>query len=393
MHRTPSTQSDRSLLDVCATSALAVGMVVCLASTAQAFSVGPLPGVNCKLIPPCSLVSALVQYEEVHQKSTDNALREVHFTPPSGGASVLFSPGAMLTIRDFNARTDYVQGDHELHFDNAFLHEGGNRLIKGKESLVTVLGIRSTLGLQDVINMRKLLGWYLHTLQDFYAHSNYVSLHNPPNIRLGDVPFPSQPDFSFPCVLPGTLSDNGTKDLLTTGWVWGPLVAELAPPGQCAHGFLLGGIHKDWFSRSGHIEAYGKAKAASVQFVNSIVNDPSIINKDNVCLFMSDKPCDNPSDKPTCPDLEPNITALAGTIGEGFYDSVSSPSLSYSFTERRGTASFSATGSKGSLTISGSLHALPKSGLSPKFAVGYSDRILITNPAKTGQYAYYFDSG
>lgn len=163
MHRTPCEQSDRSLLRLCATSVLAVGIVVCAVSSVYAFSVGPLPGLNCDvgIFPRCDLAPTLVQYEEVHQKITREALLEVRFTPPSGGAPVVFSTVAMLGIEDANARTDYNQGDHSLHFDNSFLNEGGNRLIKGKELLLGLLQRRSTLSPKEVIDVRKLLGWYL----------------------------------------------------------------------------------------------------------------------------------------------------------------------------------------------------------------------------------------
>ncbi|MGH8550507.1 MAG: hypothetical protein ACRERU_18275, partial [Methylococcales bacterium] len=43
-------------------------------SAAYAFSVGPIPGLNCGgSLPPCSAASLLPQYEEVHQNITEQA--------------------------------------------------------------------------------------------------------------------------------------------------------------------------------------------------------------------------------------------------------------------------------------------------------------------------------
>jgi hypothetical protein len=227
--------------------------------------------------------------------------------------------------------------------------------------------------------MRKLLGWYLHTLQDFYSHSNYVSLQNPPIIRLGDVPLPSQPSFSFPCLLPGTLSDNGKKDLLTTGWALVPLVAGIAPLGQCAHGLVVNGIHKDWKGRDDHDMARAHAILATRNFVYSIITDSSITNKNNVCLLMTDEPCQTTTPL-SCDDLSPNITASARTINTPGVTKTQPGPISVSVSDS--AASASASGIKGSVTVSAS--GSDQVGGSALSGISYTDSLQITSPGKSG---------
>lgn len=320
MPRTPCEQLDRSLLQLCATKVLALCMVVCSMSTAYSFSVGPLPGLNCDPgapVPiPCDLATVLPQYQEVHQLITFDALTKVGFTPPSGPL-VKFRLRALDEIEDGNALTDYNQGNHSWHFDNAYLKQGGERLIKGKQSVLDKLRNPSTMTVTQAKDLRLVFGSYLHTLQDFYAHSNYTNLADPPGIQLGDSVPPTQPPSSFPCLLLSTtsLSGAGQRNLLTTGYAIPPLDAADAPIGQCAHGLVQLGIHKDWNGRAGHTEAYESAVAASIRFADSIINDPSN-NPNNVCMFMSGEPCQKSTF--TCPDAITTASAVTGSTGTNF---------------------------------------------------------------------------
>lgn len=298
MHGTLCEQSDRPLLRLCATSALIVGMVGYAASTAHSFSIGPLPGLNCGFPkPPCDLASALPQYQEVHQLITSEALIEIRFTPPSGGSQVRFAPRSIRDIEDGNAETDRFQGSHELHFDNAWLFKSSDRLVTGNTFLLGKLRQTSTMSPGQAKSLRTAFGSYLHTVQDFYAHSNYTNLASRPPIQLGKLQVADPPSSPSPC-LPGdtsTLSPEGLDDSLTSGHAGSllDLLLANAPEGECAHGFLNNGIHKDWPGRTRHEDAYNLAKVASMQFVISIINDSSITNKDNVCMFMTDEPCQN----------------------------------------------------------------------------------------------------
>jgi len=388
MPRTPCTQSDRSLLRVCATSALAVGIMVCAVSSTYSFVPGVLPGVNCPLRFPavCDLLTILPQYEEVHQLITKDALAKVHFSPPSGGDPVKFAPRLVMEIEDSNAQTDYNQQSHAMHFDNAYLKQGGQRLIKGKEDLLKQLQQPSTLTASQAQTLRILLGKYLHTLQDFYAHSNYVNLAVRPSIQLGDGLPPSQPDNTRACV-GGPPPGNTTQlmplfleDLMTTGWAIDPLQLADAPDDQCAHGLVGNGIHKDWSGRNRHGDARTLATTATYEFVNSIVSNSSITNKDNVCVFMSDKPCQKST--VTCPDNNPNISAFV-TIG-GYHggDSKGIESPTGSVSVSNDLASATAGGRKGDASVTFSASMVNREGSGGRASVNYSDSFKITSSSK-----------
>jgi len=390
MHRMPRTQSDRSLHHLLATTAWAVGIVVCAVSSAYAFSIGPQPGLNCGFPkPPCDLAGGIRFYEEVHQLITEEALSSLSFVPPSSSVSVQFSKQALKDIRDGNVRTDYNQGDHELHFDNAGLVEGGQWLKSNKLFILRKLQQASTMTAEEAKSMRMKFGSYLHTLQDFYAHSNYVNLSSLPVITLGDALPPAQPDKTFPCAdafgsteSTSHLGPDG-KRYLTTGYAIDPLQNAIAPLGQCAHGGLVNGIHKDWRGRGGpdHDLARSYAIDASRQFAYSIINDPSITNKDNVCMLMSDKLCQNSTF--TCPDNNPNISAIATISGYHGGDSKGADGpgpVQVSVSNDLGSAT--AGGQKGSASVTFNARMVNREGSGGRASVNYKDSFRITSSSK-----------
>ena len=295
-------QSCLSLLHLFVASATTVGLFACFVSTAYPFSVGPLPGINC-LGDFCSLATRLEQYEEVHQDITRQALRNVTFN--SGVGSLGFSAHSLWEIQDGNVQTDKLSSsDHASHFDNAFLTQGSTRLTNGKRDVLRQLQQASTMTVPQAKALRKVFGSYLHTVQDFYAHSNYVNLLAPPLLQLGDTTLTSQPPFTFPCiptvlsspppvVYDTLLSPTDGHQVLTSGYAYAAPLMQLgiAPPGQCAHGLVGNGIHKDWTGRADHDMARTQAIAATAQFAQAILGD-SANNPDNVCMFMRGTKCD-----------------------------------------------------------------------------------------------------
>lgn len=82
------------------------------------------------------------------------------------------------------------------HFDNECLKEGSEYLIEAKKQIIRILEpIKdANSDKRSGIEARKLLGKTLHTLQDFYAHTNWVELgFDDIDTRLGRKVIPSPP--------------------------------------------------------------------------------------------------------------------------------------------------------------------------------------------------------
>src|SRR5262245_51635536 len=84
-----------------------------------------------------------------------------------------FSPRAISEIIYANARQDRLQGQFghdEYHFDNnAF--EKTYAYIEEQRALVV-----ASLNQKDALSAWQAFGRFLHSVQDFYAHSNYITL-------------------------------------------------------------------------------------------------------------------------------------------------------------------------------------------------------------------------
>lgn len=274
---------------------------------AYAFSVGAVQGLNCGAIyqPTCTYAAGLAFYETVHQNITEDALIQpsVAFTPP-GGAQCKFKYKHRIQIEDANMETDFDQSNHDKHFDNEQFSLGEKRLDDLEFKILGILEQKRVIDRWEAERARALFGGYLHTLQDFFAHSSWVNSH--PSIR--DVPtfwvagLNLTPTFSYPCIdnidpitgetYPWDPNFLATDNPLTTGYA-GSFLSLLrgdAPYGKCAHGLVDNGIHKDWTGRDFHTAARAQAVYASAEAAKYIINYPDN-NPDNVCMFMTDKPC------------------------------------------------------------------------------------------------------
>jgi len=215
--------------------------------------------------------------------------------------------GAIEEISDANANVDSTDKTQSAsHFD-------GENFEGGQLRLVSLLGaIQDALGSNNTANARTFLGQALHTLQDFYAHSNWIEMgFRIPNSNLGrPVSFPFALPDAPTCLscnllppecctvvpLPGFLlplcpncSSNLTTSDLTSGYYAGLTLTGVLPEDRvkpnnvdkCSHGgpfdftttTLLGGINKDardcGFSphASMHDTAAAVATDASYQFL------------------------------------------------------------------------------------------------------------------------------
>lgn len=206
-------------------------------------------------------------------------------------------------ISEANAEVDNDQTSSALHFDGENFEGGQNRLVNLKIEVVDALKANKP----DAA--RKSLGGALHTLQDFYAHSNWVELgNNSPLVDLGrdiHIPHatfsdptckycPSNVEYHFPWRFDCPDCTTNSLSLLTSGYYFG----EDAPPDgkipsdKCHHGgafdspgggktvpFLeqipYAGINKDSLNciYSPHSFAHRQAVQISIDSTKQYIND------------------------------------------------------------------------------------------------------------------------
>jgi len=243
---------------------------------------------------PANLMAFAIKFEFlVHQIITKNGLNPLQPAPELGvpspkfeltldtGAKVSFSIASIEEIIEHNVATDDLQGPlvTRLHFDSEDLAGGSDRLIRLRQQIVFNLADAVYLDFSSpdatterqvrVTNSRALLGRALHTLQDFYAHTNWVERHNfsltEIDARLGNaiVPSPS----------PGAGCDSSEPEVapLTSGWFLDdPELAYCgAPESKCAHGSVGCGIHKDLDTRTG----FAAAEALAIKATNTYTRE------------------------------------------------------------------------------------------------------------------------
>lgn len=186
----------------------------------------------------------------IHQQITTEALSDSALarTDPVTGQTLQFTNQAMADVSLANYQTDCGTGlltsplcicyscqtDSSRHFDDEAFDVSTARLITLKQGIIANI----TSASPDGATARRDLGFALHTIQDFYAHSNWVeaggSLGGDP--RLGVSTFTGLPlgTPTSPNGDPGTLTYLST-DPPTSGWFPLPL-ACFPPTGKTRHG-------------------------------------------------------------------------------------------------------------------------------------------------------------
>ncbi|XP_034148968.1 von Willebrand factor A domain-containing protein 7-like isoform X2 [Esox lucius] len=159
----------------------------------------------------------------------------------------------------------------EYHFDNEMFVKGRKLITDGMTS------VKASIKQGNFVAARQRLGNILHTLQDFYSHSNWIELGNisplsdlirsdVPNIGpLADKDTPTCQN----CV-GGVCQNNILENIIRDKKLTSGYFGIFKPKGKCSHGGFLdstslqkptGGINKD---ASGSIHGYLHAKAAEV---------------------------------------------------------------------------------------------------------------------------------
>lgn len=199
---------------------------------------------------------------------------------------------ALQQMIDNNAAVDENQHIASLHVDGESFDEAQTRLSNAKQTL------EQAISRDDAELARSILGISMHTIQDFYSHSNWVELGNGgPNPSLGrggPIAFagPSDatcfnclptlpPDICLDCLL------NLKTSQLTSGYYSGedhkkPFLGLLS--GKCSHGGLSdnstfippnGGINKDTILciASPHFFLHSTAADVAVQATKQFILD------------------------------------------------------------------------------------------------------------------------
>ncbi|XP_072535234.1 von Willebrand factor A domain-containing protein 7-like [Salminus brasiliensis] len=173
-------------------------------------------------------------------------------------ASALTLKSAISEIKNRNFMTDlkYFK-DPKYHFDNERFEDGRNVITEG------VKKVKASLMQKNYEFAREQLGEILHTLQDFYSHSNWIELGNRSpyaNLINPNLPLEKLADKNTPtcrsCVdddcSNNILDTVISQKLLTSGYTNGITISK--PAGKCSHGGAIdltsqldpkGGINKD----------------------------------------------------------------------------------------------------------------------------------------------------
>lgn len=218
-----------------------------------------------------------------HMNITNTAMDGVSET--IGDRELRFSDRAKQQIREANSATDNTSSAAaffpERHFTSETFAASSQRLITLREQIVALV----TQDRPDGRQARRLLGGALHTLQDFYAHSNWVELGNGSfNNDLGRNVMANPAAALHACPTDGSILGPGGGGGLTSGYT-GLLTINCIglDTGKCSHGNYpdehpllpnCPGINKDRpLAGPNHGIAVSQATAASEDYLEQILSE------------------------------------------------------------------------------------------------------------------------
>ncbi|XP_075692455.1 von Willebrand factor A domain-containing protein 7 [Rhinoderma darwinii] len=210
---------------------------------------------------------------------------------------------AMRHIVSANANMDFLNGtrnDPLRHFDSEMVRQGNSLLLRAREDLLRNMRAKEYEG------AREILGQILHSLQDFYSHTNWVELGNTdvhPNLAttgkdidsIAEVSDQTCTDCTDVSCQNNIAAVIQKRQLLTSGY-YGE--SPVKPRGKCSHGgpfddsrerSARGGINKDTataiFSPHNflHEKAARLALKASIKFLSELRGE--VIDRDMLRLL------------------------------------------------------------------------------------------------------------
>ncbi|MCI5134562.1 MAG: hypothetical protein D3920_05680, partial [Candidatus Electrothrix sp. AW2] len=193
------------------------------------------------------------------------------------GEKLSFAEKAIIEIRKANRQTDTTYSGFMAsykHFDAEEFSTASNHLITMRKDVVSKITASSPNGQKA----RKSLGTALHTLQDFYAHSNWVEIGRTGiNSVLGRSAMTNPPATTAFCPDdPETLGGAGLTQLTSGYYIYVTGCGD-PPDGKCYHGgpgliSSCDGINKDDSSRVGFDRAYSLGSKATTDYLNQILD-------------------------------------------------------------------------------------------------------------------------
>lgn len=219
---------------------------------------------------------------EITEKALSSMVRVVN------GAEVRFSAGAIRQINRANALVDLVGAmNPSNHFLNELFEEASSRLVNQRKKAVDT-------ATRSRYRARRALGSALHTVQDYYAHSNHIETGRQHiNMNLGRTvladPAPSEAFCEGD--KPGSLL-TGVQNITTAYWLGAirSLICVQPPSGKCNHGFRrCSGINKDSRDHPLADQAFDAAVEATIDFVDQVLDGIGFSSGNNTVInFMGD---------------------------------------------------------------------------------------------------------
>jgi hypothetical protein len=183
-------------------------------------------------------IIALTPSSTSHEKMTDEAITELDQEFFSKQTSSM--QAAIKEIARANAKVDEDQKIAAKHFDGESFPEGQARIIALRDSVIMALQQN------DAEGARTALGSALHTIQDFYSHTNWVELGNTvphPGLGRSGSALNRLPATTATCEdCTGTLGcPDCSRNLIFNGLTSGYYGGEdppfnVKPRGKCSHG-------------------------------------------------------------------------------------------------------------------------------------------------------------
>lgn len=225
----------------------------------------------------------------VHLRITNQELEPLR--ADVSGRSVGFSERALQQIDDANEGVDSIITlsaalfKPERHFTNEQYHDATQRLIDLRKEVIKLV----TRQRRDGNTARERLGQALHTIQDFYSHSNWVELGNgSPNSDFGTRTLDNPLGSLMACPIDPNVLGPGGGGGSSSAYYLGILGCneDELPAGKCFHGNYTNdciGINKDLDAAGAaaegvpqnpfHGQAVSVAREATRTFTQGILDD------------------------------------------------------------------------------------------------------------------------